>query len=283
MYIYTYIVSMVMLLFYDILGRPSCFFLQAKMETFTRIRELVSRFRRVPGRSKTWWLGAREIVGEIGGVRQTQWFRKDSLFICIYSNNMMVCIHIIYTLYCIYIYLFMCVSYVWFCFVFVCLGGGHWACSCLSAKHVSFGGMVSMVTSRLGSDPGGHSAMEIHWNSSIQYNQRRSWYAYCISLYIIPLYLPYVWILFTIYIYILYVYIYIYTLILYAIIFIYYSYVFRISVWELPPFAMDTHEIAINSAEAVPCPHARRCAMLIGTHADVKRNRRQVSEEEPWA
>ena len=122
--LYTYIVSMVMLLFCDILGRPSCFFLQAKMETFTRIRELVSRFRRVPGRSKTWWLGAREIVGEIGGVRQTQWFRKDSLFICIYSNNMMVCIHIIYTLYCIYIYLFMCVSYVWFCFVFVCLGGG---------------------------------------------------------------------------------------------------------------------------------------------------------------
>ena len=33
----------------------------------------------------------------------------------------------------------------------------------------------------------------------------------------------------------------------------------------------------------MPCPLARRCAMLIGTHADVKRNRRQVSEEEPWA
>ena len=121
--LYTYIVSMVMLLFCDILGRPSCFFLQAKMETFTRIRELVSRFRRVPGRSKTWWLGAREIVGEIGGVRQTHWFRKDSLFICIYTNNMMVCIHIIYTLYCIYIYiyifiyLFMCVL----CLILICI------------------------------------------------------------------------------------------------------------------------------------------------------------------
>ena len=303
MYIYILVVSMVVLLFYDILGRPSCFFLQAKMETFTRIRELVSRFRRVPGRSKSWWLGAREIVVEIGGVRQTQWFRKDSFFICINNNNMMVCIYsyniysLLYIYIYIYIYMCVCVSYVWlWCwFVFVCLGGGHWACSCLSAKHVSFGGMVSMVTSRLGSDPGGHSAMEIHWNSSIQYNQRRSWYAYCTSFYIIPLSLPYVWILYTIYIYILYItiyiYIYIHTLILYAMCHgkqsysyvIYYTYVFRISVWELPPFAMDTHEIPIDSAEAVPCPLARRCAMLIGTHADVKRNRRQVSEEEPWA
>ena len=104
MYIYVHSINgYVVVLWYS---WKTMFFLQAKMETFTRIRELVSRFRRVPGRSKSWWLGAREIVGEIGGVRQTQWFRKDSFFICIYTNNMMVCIHIIYALYCIYIYLF---------------------------------------------------------------------------------------------------------------------------------------------------------------------------------
>lgn len=39
-------------------------------------------------------------------------------------------------------------------------------------------------------------------------------------------------------------------------------------------------ELVSRFRRAVPCPHARRCAMLIGTHADVKRNRRQVSEEE---
>lgn len=39
-------------------------------------------------------------------------------------------------------------------------------------------------------------------------------------------------------------------------------------------------ELVSHFRRAVSCPRARRCALLIGTHEDVNRNRRQVSEEE---